>query len=248
MANKIFLAAVVAILSLAACKKETDDFTMPELGDYYPLQVGKYITYQCDSLRYGNSGSLTGTTYTYQVKYEVDAAVTDNNGRPAYRIYRYIRNSNAGAWVKDNTYLALNDGASVELVENNFRYIKLKRPFTGGFSWKGNAYINTSSAYSDFRYLDNWDYTYDSVNAPLTLGALTVDNTIKVAQRDEVIGNPGDPNSYSEINYGAEYYAKGIGLVYRRLYHSEYQPPTDGGTGKYASGSFGVTFTMIDHN
>lgn len=46
------------------------------------------------------------------------------------------------------------------------------------------------------RYLEDWDYTYDSVNVNITLGALAVDSTIKVAQRDEVIGNPSDPNSY----------------------------------------------------
>ena len=90
---------------------------------------------------------------------------------------------------------------------------------------------------------------YDSVAAPLTLGAINLENTIKIAQRDDIVGNPDDPNSYSEINYGAEYYAKGIGLVYKRLFHSEYQPPTTtGAIGSYTQDSKGFTLTMIDHN
>ena len=61
-----------------------------------------------------------------------------------------------------------------------------------------------------------------------------------------MIGNPGDPNSYSEINNGSEKYAKGIGMVYRDFLHVEYQPPTPG-RGAYRLG-YGVRLTMIDHN
>jgi hypothetical protein len=79
----------------------------------------------------------------------------------------------------------------------------------------------------------------------MTLGSFNLPNTIKVDQRDEVIGNPSDPSSYSEINYGSENYAKGIGLVYRRFLHIEYQPPTSGPGYKLG---YGVTMTMTDHN
>ena len=97
--------------------------------------------------------------------------------------------------------------------------------------------------------MDDWDYEYDSVNAPLKLGTISLDSTLKVNQRDDIIGFPNDPSVFSEINFGVEYYAKGIGLVYRRFFHSEYQPPTtSGGTGYYTNDSKGVTLTLIDHN
>jgi hypothetical protein len=83
---------------------------------------------------------------------------------------------------------------------------------------------------------------------PAKIGALTIDSTIKVSQRDEIIGNPANPNSYSERNIGEEKYAKGIGLVYRNFLHTEYQPPTPGHIGAYSDGSYGVTLKMIDHN
>ena len=136
--------------------------------------------------------------------------------------------------------------SSAEFIENNLRYLKMKAPVRNGFNWKGNSYIDTYSLNSDVKYLDDWDYTYDSVDVKLTLGALTVDSTLKVAQRDEIIGNPNDANSYSETNYGAEKYAKGIGLIYRKFLHVEYQPPTPG-RGGYKQG-YGIKLTMIDHN
>ena len=81
---------------------------------------------------------------------------------------------------------------------------------------------------------------------PETVGTFNLDSTLLVNQCDEIIGNPNDVNSYSEINFGAEKYAKGIGLVYRNFSHVEYQPPTPGRSG-YRIG-YGVKMTMIDHN
>jgi hypothetical protein len=145
--------------------------------------------------------------------------------------------------VPDNTY-----GGTVfmEFIENNMRFVKLKGPIRDGFIWKGNSYIDTYSLNSNVKYLDNWEYTYENVNMPETVGTFNLDSTLLVNQRDEIIGNPNDVNSYSEINFGAEKYAKGIGLVYRNFSHVEYQPPTPGRSG-YRIG-YGVKMTMIDHN
>lgn len=247
MIKKILLSAIVALLFFSACKKEPETLQTATISEFAPLQVGKYITYQLDSFRY-LPFSTQGITISYQVKFYVDGQITDNLGRPAYRIVRYIRSNDSASFVPDNSFTAVNTANGFEFVDNNLRFLKLKEPFTNGYTWKGNSYINTSTQYADFAYLDGWDYTYDSLNAPLTLGSITVDSTVKVAQRDEVIGNPDDPGSYSEKNYGVEYYAKGIGLVYKKLFHSEYQPPTSGGTGYYSDASKGFTLTMIDHN
>lgn len=236
-----------SIFLFSACEKETEELSTSTIQDYNPLVVGKYITYKLDSLVYTSFGT-SSTIKTYQVKLAVDAAITDNLGRPSYRIIRYRRNTAAQPWVADNTFMATNTGNGLEFVENNLRFLKLRTPMRDFYSWKGNSFLDTYSINSDIKYMDDWDYIYDSVNVPLTIGSFSLDSTLKVDQRDEVIGNPLDPNSYSEINYGMEKYAKGIGLVYRRFFHSEYQPPTPGQGGRIVDGSYGVTMTMIDHN
>jgi hypothetical protein len=136
----------------------------------------------------------------------------------------------------------------LEFTENNLRYIKLRTPIRDFYSWKGNSFIDTYSINSELKYMADWDYTYDSVNASITIGSFMLDSTLKVDQRDEIIGFPDIPTSYSEVNYSTEKYAKGIGLVYRKFFHNEYQPPTPGQGGRYVDGSYGVTLTMIDHN
>jgi hypothetical protein len=235
------------IFFINACKKSTEEFQSATINDYSPLQVGKYITYRLDSLVYTNFG-INSEVRTYQVKYTVDALITDNIGRPAFRIIRYIRKTPAATFMPDATFMATNTGSGLEFVENNHRFIKLRTPIRDFYTWKGNSFIDTYSINSEVKYLDNWEYTYDSVNVASTVGAFTLDSTLKVDQRNEVIGNPNDPNSYSEINYGMEKYAKGIGMVYRRFFHSEYQPPTPGQGGRFVDGSYGITLTMIDHN
>ena len=248
MGKKIIFAGILVAFLFSACKKETEEYKSTTISDYAPLQVGKYITYQLDSFRYLPQ-SLVSLVISYQVKYAIDAEVTDNNGRPAFRVIRYIRNNSTQPWTPDNTFMAVNTGNTFEFIENNLRYIKLKQPFNDSYSWKGNSFIATTSQNIDIRYLDNWDYIYDSLNLPKTIGTLNFDSTLMVNQRDEIIGNPGDPNSYSEKNYGVEYYAKGIGLIYKKFLHSEYQPPTSpGGTGSYSDATKGATFTIIDHN
>ena len=247
MKRIILFAIVFTVLALGACKKQTEGFISAPIEEYAPLVPGKYITYKLDTFKY-LPFSLQDTTISYQVKHVVDALINDNLGRPSYRIIRYIRKTSQNPWAPDNTFMAVNTGASYEFVENNQRFLKLKLPIRDGYSWKGNSYIDTYSLNSTVRYLDDWDYIYEGLNAPLTLGGIQLDSTLKVNQRDEIIGNPGDPASYSEKNVGSEIYAKGIGLVYRKFLHTEYQPPTPGSVGSFSDGSYGITLTMIDHN
>jgi hypothetical protein len=243
----LLLFTISIIISFSACKKSTEDFTTAALSDYAPLTVGKYITYQLDSLVFINFGT-DSVVRSYQVKYETDAQITDNLGRPAYRIIRYIRNNVTGPWTPDNTFMAVNTTNSYEFIENNLRFLKLQLPLRDNFSWKGNTHIDTYSANSELKYLDDWDYIYDSVGVQNQVGNFTLDSCLVVNQCDRVDGFPSNPDLYSEINYSQEKYALGIGMVYRRFYHNEYQPPVPGLGGHVVTGSYGITLTMIDHN
>lgn len=242
-----YVLIVVGVISMNACEKSTETLQTASINDYSPLVVGKYISYQLDSFVYINFGT-NSVTRTYQVKYLVDAQITDNLGRPAYRIIRSIRKTASNPWVPDATFMSINTGNGLEFVENNQRFIKLRTPMRDLYTWKGNSFLDTYSINSEIKYLDDWDYMYDSVNMPIKIGTFTLDSTLRVDQRDEIIGNPADPSSYAEVNYGMEKYAKGIGMVYRKIFHSEYQPPTPGQGGRYVDGSYGITLTMIDHN
>jgi len=234
-------------LLFITCKKEKDSFSSESINDYYPLQVGKYITYDLDSTVFVNFGQKD-TTVHYQAQDRVDAEITDNLGRPAYRVIRYLRKDTSEDWVPNNTFLVVPTENSIEYVENNLRFLKLKTPFKQDFSWKGNSYVDTYSVNSEVKYLDDWDYVYDSINAPLTISSLTIDSTLKVSERDEFLGqDPSIPGTqYAEKTYALEKYGKGIGLIYREFLHWEYQGDQSGDPGYFAG--YGIRLTITDHN
>jgi hypothetical protein len=239
--------ALLLITLLTACTKENQLYTTAALSDYFPLKVGNQITYNLDSTVYINFGQKD-TVIKYQVKDSIETQITDNLGRTAYRIVRYIRKDASQLWTPNNTFMAIPTANTIEYVENNLRYQKLKLPIVDGYSWKGNSFIDTYSLNSTTRYLDDWDYTYDSVNVPLVLAGFQLSSTIKVNQRDEFLGqDPKLPNTqYAERNYSVEKYAKGIGLVYKEFLHWEFQGTQPGRTAFFTG--YGVKLTMIDHN
>lgn len=245
MRKIILLVALTEVILLSACKK-TEELKPITISDYSPLKVGKYITYQLDSLIFADNVNQNDRVVSYQVKHLVADTTTDNLGRKGFRIIRYIRSNSVGNWMPDNTFTAINTGHTFEFIENYFRFLKLTEPIANGNSWKGNSYIDTYSATSEVKYYDDWNYTYDSVYTPLKLGNITIDSTLKVGERADTLGNPLDPTTYSEINFSVSNYGKGIGLIYHRFLHQEYQPPTQSPKG-YKVG-YGITLTMIDHN
>ena len=246
MRKYLFLLLLSGAL-IAGCSKQNELLKLTPLSDYYPLQVGKYITYNLDSTVFINFGQKD-TIISYQVLDSVNAQITDNLGRPAYRIFRYIRKNAGQPWTPNNTFMAVPTDNTIEYIEDNLRFQKLKLPVENGVTWKGNSFIDTYSLYSVFKYLDDWDYTYDSVNTPLTLGSVQLANTITVDERDEFLGqDPKLPTTqYAEKTYSIEKYAKNIGLVYREFIHWEFQG-TQPGRPAYYTG-YGVKLTIIDHN
>lgn len=240
--TKNFLLPLLLILFFTSCKKESETFDTAALSDYFPLTVGKYISYNLDSTVFVNFGK-TKEVITYQVKDLVDGEITDNLGRLSYRIIRYSRKKASDPWLANNTFMVTPTDKSIEFVENNLRYIKLMLPVKADNSWRGNSYIDTYTSGNDMRYLDNWDYIYDSVALPLTISSYNFDNTLKVFHRDEQIGDPQIPGTgYAEKTYSLEKYAKDVGLVYREFLHWEYQ----GNTQTYSG--YGVKLSVIDYN
>ena len=238
-------------LLLVRCSKK-DTFVSDQPSAYMNLAVGKYVTYRLDSLYYVNFGQKD-TTVKYQAKDVVDAAITDNLGRPSWRIVRYLNDTAAsGTWTPDITYLVTVSTNTLEVVENNLRFLKLKAPVLDDYTWKGNSYINTQAPANpnnepDYTYFDNWDYTYANLGQPFTPFTTPVANTITVNQRDETLGTVNNVDAYSERNFSVEVYGKGIGLIYKNFVHWVFQPRTSTYPTGYYDG-YGITLRMIDHN
>lgn len=248
----ILLMFLLGSMAITSCGSKNIDMSSPALADYFPMQAGKYITYRIDSTLPTQFGADT-TVRSYRVRDTYDAQVTDNLGRKAWRVFRSISNlAGTSAYVPNNTFSATPVGEDwVEWNENNLRFMKLRFPIQEGFVWKGNSFIDATSINSPVRYLADWEYTYQNVGQPFTVGGKTFPNTITVLQRDEVLPEgPFNASFYKQWNYSIEVYAEGIGLVYKNFDHKVWQPPVpppDSRAGYWEDGSYRVVLTYIDH-
>jgi len=239
------------ILSATSCKKKDITYNTDQLTDYLQLQSGKTITYRVDSTNFVYFGTIDSVT-SYIMQDVVDTSVTDNLGRPSWRILRYITDTAMSQpWANLETYLITPTIQTVEVNENNLRYIKLSLPLTNGFSWPGNSYIDTNSPSSstdaDYSYLDGWNYTYDSIGSPYNVIAGSIPNTLIVRQADQYLPDSTNALVSSSRTYSVEVYAKGIGLIYKDFLYWFYQPPNGSNSAGYKTG-YGIRMNMISHN
>ncbi len=247
---QLLKAFVVVMLAgvLFSCKKQSETLPLSSLQSYYPLQPGKHFLYHLDSTLYVSFGSVAKVK-SYLAKDSVAGTFTDNDGRLSYTVYRYVTDTlQQSPWQYKSTYYVTPTTTSIETVDDhNYRFLSLTEPVVEGHSWKGNAYLDTRSISSDIQYLNNWDYTYQSIDAPYTVLAGTLDSTVTVLQQD-FESHPGgfDPTIFQQRDYSVEVYAKGVGLVYKDFLHWVWQ--TDPPPAHYEDGSYGIRLNLIEHN
>jgi hypothetical protein len=244
--------AIILTAGLFACNKN-EQFTTAALSDYMPLATGKYITYRLDSMVFTNFGRST-EIHKYEVKHQIDALITDNLGRPAYRVFRYIRDTTGTqSWQPSGSYFITPLSDQIEVSEDNLRFIKLHLPFRDAFSWKGNKYLPTDPYGSFYNFsnddnMEDWDFYYNGEPGSFSYRNNNYTDVYTVEEADESFNVPiTSPTSYAARSRSVEKYGKNIGLVYREYELWEYQPNTGGSGGPYKTG-FGITMWMTGHN
>jgi hypothetical protein len=241
------LAFLTAVLFFS-CKKETEEFQTDAVSDYLLTKPGKFITYRVDSMVTNRGAAFV--THSYQEKHQVDALITDNLGRSSYRIFRYLRDT-AGTrpWLPSGSYFITPLDNTVEVVENNLRFLKLAGPVKENIYWKGNRFLPADlyASYDlDGNGIEDWEYGYASTGTMVTLGGKPYNNVVTIEQVNEGINAPvTNFGEYGFKNYSVEQYAKGLGLVYQELVVWQYQPTNVSRPGYRG---FGVKRSIIDHN
>jgi hypothetical protein len=200
------IAALNLTILLGSCTKKQVKSDDSILGlDYYPTNKGKYVVYDVDSTVYVQLTKDT-LTYKYRVKEKITDSFTDNEGKQALRMERYVKKYNPNKsydsipWTIKEVWMVNADNKSVQVVESNVRYTKLIFPVQENATWNGNA-NNT---------LGDWDYSYNYIEKTEVINKNKIESVLMVRQKLYSTGI-----SYQSY---AEKYAKGIGLVYREIY------------------------------
>ena len=246
--NFLFVLIFFIYIGSISCKKTFDTIASEKVSSYVPLEIGKYIIYQLDSTVYTKLGA-SKEIHSYVIKDTIASITTDNIGRKAFSIIRLIRNkADTNNWIHIDAYLVIVDSTTLEWIESNKRFIKMKAPIKNGFSWKGNTFINTISV-PEASYLHDWNYTYENLNNPIKLNNQLISSNISILQRNDTIGDPSNKKVYSEINYSKEIYGKNIGLIFKEFLHQIWQPGNaNNAAGYFQENSYGIKISILRHN
>lgn len=251
MISKINNILIIILITSAAlsCKKDIEVLKPQILTDYYPLKIGNTITYQVDSTVFVNLGTVK-TIRSYLMRDRIDSIITDNLGRPSFKVRRSVRSqADSAKWIDTYSYLVTYDSSKqrLELVENNLRFIKLASPLSTGVQWNGTSFINSSS--TELQYLSDWRFIYENVRRPYSVNGISYTETVTVNQRNDSIGTPSNKSFYFEKTISKEVYSKSIGLIYKEFLHEAWQPANgSSAAGYYEPNSYGIKLSILSHN
>lgn len=251
--NKLLLIIILAATFFSTgCTNTVDDFKSNDFAEYYPLQIGKYITYRVDSVKFVNFQSQRDT-FRYEIKHQIVALVTDSDGKDAYKVEKLIRGASSSntAWTHQGFYLVKHLQNSLETYEDNLRIVRLVNPLRNEKIWYGNVYL-ADKAYNGYGYefngnevISEWPFIYDLNETAYTYNGKTYNDVITVMQVDMSVNLPVNTSTTSAARrYGIEKFQKGIGMVYRNFDFWEYQKNEN--ITVYTG--FGVVMWMVDHN
>jgi len=255
----LFLFTGILIFS---CNKKADlideDYKKERLTELMiPLEKGKYITYRVDSTVFTNFGRNT-EIHRYLIKHVVDTAITDNLGRPGYRIFTYLSDSTgAEPWQPNGSYSITIVDDHVEVMEDNMRVIKIIVPVRDGTEWKGNTYLAEDPYGSEYNFsnddnMSDWKFFFDGpIQSTVAVEDQTYNDVYTITENDDI--DPViDPSDYGSVSISREMYSKNVGLVFRELTLWEQQPNPSGNPPNITYDpfkvGFGIKMWMVDHN
>ncbi|MEM6967397.1 MAG: hypothetical protein AAF573_21715 [Bacteroidota bacterium] len=218
-----FLLTLVTTLAVIhfSCNENTvgEDLTIVKGFNYYPLEIGKYITYKMDSIVYGQvSGAqceFFRDTSSYYLREEVVDTFTDNTGDLVYTLERFIKVNEDDPWRVVDVWVTKMTDSQVEKVEENLRFIKMVFPVREGASWSGNTYFQDTSVVIGSEIIDFYgfwssEYEYDLVDVPEEINGIQFDSVMTVFQ-----SQASDNRIHHRVS--TEKYARNVGLIYKEM-------------------------------
>lgn len=192
---QIFLLMVFALQSCG------DDNVDPIYSyDYYPVKIGQFSIFEINQVVY-SLGQKDSIVTKWQEKDEVTKLLKIDGDVSTFILSRFTRNSSSDTWqkVKEFSIQKFPDKI-LETLDNEIN-VPMFFPVTSNLEWDGYMYFNLNE--NDYRY--GYKNSYQNVNKPLAVGAISFGNTLMVKERFDT--------SKTEYKVAQKYYAINVGLI-----------------------------------
>jgi hypothetical protein len=207
-----FFFTVILIFFFSACQNEIEEFKLNTDDDqYFPLKLGDTWVYKSDSTIFDNKGTIK-KTISRIVKEKVIESFVDHEGEINYIIEQNVFDNET--LLTTNILNAYRNKTKCVRNEGNLKFIKLVFPVVKGKSWDGNALFDSGNtivriAGEPIKMYELWDYRYNETGISKSYNGKEYQNVISIIQTDT-------ENSI-EKRYSLEEYARGIGLIYKKM-------------------------------
>lgn len=187
---------VILVIILSSCKNDNDSNGPVIDYGYYPIDTGRFVVYDVQEIVIDSAAGVYDTT-NYQIKEVFESHFIDIENRLAVRIERYKRKDSLFGWEIKDVWYANRLTGSVQVVEENIRFVKIIFPVTLSETWDGNNYNTESTEEYEITGIDeSWSINQLDFDSVLTVTQL-LDSTLIYKYHKE------------------EKYAKNIGLIYK---------------------------------
>ncbi len=228
--SKIFTSALLVlfacILVFSSCEETYSDPVMIEQGyDYAPLEVGKFMEYRSDSIKYFFDGAIpvTSETTTYVREILVDM-VTDIAGDTTYVIERFEKKALSAEWNIKDIWSITKTTSTLEKTEENIRLVKMIFPLREGANFDPTRHVPENVIITvegeTMEAFKGWDGEILGVGVDtVEVNGFSFDDTAIISYADE--------ENLVEKRFAQEIYARNIGMVYREEWILETQNLTE---------------------
>ncbi len=213
--NTLLGVSLLCICLTACGKNETE--SLPDLAkDYFPLQIGKTLVYDVDTIIYDPQPQnfIKIDTFRWQVKEVFIDTFKSTTGQLTYKIERSEkkRGTTDPFVIKKIFTAALSDNGALR-TEDNLTFIKMPRFFGEKTTWDGNVYCDQSLIIEVAGdriglFSKKWNYDIFGLGKAEKIGLKDFTDVLTTRAQS-------DPKILTEKRYTLEKYAKGIGLVYK---------------------------------
>jgi hypothetical protein len=206
----------IFLFLIISCGENVTETFEQKGKDYYPLSIGKSITYNVDSVIYDPepNGFVKIDTTKWQFREDIVDTFKGKDGKIQYRIERFERRRGTTIWTIGKVLSASVTDQYALRDEDNLRFIKFPMAFLEKTSWNGNIFNDSVRIIIAGELLElfskKWDYQIESFGKSETIGGKVFDDVLTVVAKT-------DPKILTETRSTIEKYAKGVGLVSREF-------------------------------
>ena len=208
----IFLFSVL-IISIFSCGE--NEIEVPDESifryEYFPLELGYEWIYSVDSVLV-NQGGTNNVISSSFIKEELIEVITDTEFKKEYKLQRSYRKDSLSQWRIKHIWTSQRDDRRAIRSEGNISFVKLVFPAVDGTKWDGHIFFDDEKEFpvaaENLTVYKDWEYKINNIGAK-TIGSTLYPEVLDISHIDDV--------TFISKRFSTESYAKGIGLVERKM-------------------------------